>query len=396
MREGDDGRKANELLIHSLIMTGDDQLALGKAAAAVRTFNTALGSVSPQNCPLRHCLDEKLGVAKARRTVDRTVQKLEARLKSVLRDPVTAQQLGMIRLLDFDDPAAAARCFQGADPEAERDANVALATKSPAELDEDQCLKLAAWYWRLAPKAGPLGKVSATARAKQYYEQFLVLHTEDDSKRVSAQAALDQAATTLLRLRTALCGGWVDLLALVDPAKDYIGNPYWKRTDDGLSTVWGSLSLMMIPYEPPPEYDLEISFTCTKLKNGVGAVCTMNGRLFTCLVGCDGNTKCGLEKVGGLEVFRNGTMREMALRENRRYVLCIQVRARGVQVHLDRATIINYPTNGSDLSPSHRWDLPNARALGVGSYHDVAVFHSIWLREVAGTGRPSAERGRPD
>jgi len=271
-----------------------------------------------------------------------------------------------------------------------------LALKAPGELSEDDCLRLAAWYWGLGPKAGPLGKVNAAARARQYYEQYLVLHVEDDSKRASAQAGFDQASATLLRLRASLSGGWVDLLALVDPAKDYIGNPYFKQTDEGLSTVWGNQSLIMIPYEPPAEYDLEISFTCKNLKNGVGAVCTLNGRLFSCQIGCDGNTKCGLDKVDGLEAFRNDTTRELSLKENRRYVLCVQVRARGVQVHLDRATIINHPTNGSDLSPSHRWNMPNSRAVGFGSYQDVAVFHSVWLHEVSGAGRPSAERGRPD
>ena len=65
------------------------------------------------------------------------------------------------------------------------------------------------------------------------------------------------------------------------------------------------------------------------------------------------------------------------------YSTLIQVRSKGVRVLLDEKVIVDFLTNGKNLS------LPGgpSRTVGLGSIRSQAVFHSIWLREVSGAGK---------
>lgn len=51
----------------------------------------------------------------------------------------------------------------------------------------------------------------------------------------------------------------LDLLALVDPAKDAVSGS-WKTNEEGLVGGPGDLTRIELPYEPPEEYDFRVTF----------------------------------------------------------------------------------------------------------------------------------------
>lgn len=63
-------------------------------------------------------------------------------------------------------------------------------------------------------------------------------------------------------------GGPVDVLALIDPARDTF-NGVWKRTADGLFLEGDGN--MQVPYAPPQEYDFEVEFSISSDSVGVVA-----------------------------------------------------------------------------------------------------------------------------
>ncbi|MCX5654717.1 MAG: hypothetical protein NTY65_08740, partial [Planctomycetota bacterium] len=108
---------------------------------------------------------------------------------------------------------------------------VPAAAKAVADAPEMACLALTDWYMQLAATAGPAGKAAMSARAVQYGERFLELHTAQDLDRTRAELAVKKAEDEITRLggEASDKGRWMDVLKLVDPARDTIRGR-WEQT----------------------------------------------------------------------------------------------------------------------------------------------------------------------
>jgi len=134
---------------------------------------------------------------------------------------------------------------------------VALPTEAAAQAE------IADAWWDLAQKEkGLTRKERMIDRARSWY-----------------QAALVQA-TGLLKLkldrRMAELGpearGGIDLLKLIDPRQDFVGGSAWRSTGSKLvspaEAAKGQLSILRVPYIPPPEYDLVMTIQKLEEKRG--------------------------------------------------------------------------------------------------------------------------------
>jgi hypothetical protein len=192
--------------------------------------------------------------------------------------------------------------------------------------------------------------------------------------------------------------GTIDLLPLIDPAKDKVAGE-WSSTDDGLTCRSGAFVRLALPYEPPAEYDYRIIFT--RKTGGLGVVQTLSkdGRAF--LWSMSAGTKWhGFELIDGKDVFTNGTGVAGALANNRRHESIVQVRADGLKAYLNGMLIVERKTNYQELSEQPKWALGNEKLLGLGSSSNEVVFHTIEVKEISGPGTfarpddPAAKKAR--
>jgi hypothetical protein len=102
--------------------------------------------------------------------------------------------------------------------------------------------------------------------------------------------------------------GPVDLLRLVDPAKDSIGEP-WKLEAGKLSSPGGVGGLIQIPYAPPEEYDLLVAAARVGgHPDALGIGLVVGERQVTVMIDARDGDASGLERVDGKLVHQNDAM----------------------------------------------------------------------------------------
>jgi serine/threonine protein kinase len=171
--------------------------------------------------------------------------------------------------------------------------------------------------------------------------------------------------------------GAVNLLATVDPKRSTIeGN--WSLQNGELHCRAGSYARLAFDHAPPEEYDFLTQFTRTAGTNAISQHVVHAGHDVMWLMGGFGNTTLGFELVGGKSGKDNATAVKSGIENGRRYESVVKVRRDRLQVELDGKLVVDYKTNGSDLSVNDRWKFPNSKKLGIGCQNDT-MFHRIEL-----------------
>jgi len=144
----------------------------------------------------------------------------------------------------------------------------------------------------------------------------------------------------------------VDLLPLIDPAKDSVYGK-WQFNDAGeLSSDNAQAARVRIPYQPPVEYDLRVAVTRTASNGGMAQIILGNGRQFRCEIGGYGNTLAYFATVDGRPPDDNRTTvkRTAWLQNGKRHESLIQVRKDGVKAFLDGQPVTALKTDFSNVS----------------------------------------------
>jgi len=189
-------------------------------------------------------------------------------------------------------------------------------------------------------------------------------------------------------------GPVTDLLKLVNAEKDVVEGKWsvqpgkllllTKRDPDG---VWPRVE---IPYHPPEEYDLKVTFRHTG-KGEVVLVLSKAGNPFAFELGGAGNTVFALSKVketpgdGGTAALRKPRCLEGA----RVYTALVEVRNDSVRAYLDELLIV-YASLSSpkDLSLAPEYALRAGDILGLACGNQ-SVILGVEIAEVKGKGRQS-------
>jgi hypothetical protein len=179
--------------------------------------------------------------------------------------------------------------------------------------------------------------------------------------------------------------GKINLLSLINPQKDTItGN--WSLKDGELISDGSRDARIQIPYQPPEEYDLHISFTCTEGNEYIAMILANPNHQFIWLMGAWNNTIFGFHLVDNKEANHNPTTVKHRLENNKKYFCNIKVRKNMISVILDDKVIIEYKTDFNNFSKHPVWTLRDDKALGVGSTERSIIFHTIEVVEISGCG----------
>ena len=176
--------------------------------------------------------------------------------------------------------------------------------------------------------------------------------------------------------------GAIDLLALIDPAKDAVDGA-WTKEPGGLRSAAGDHVRLQIPYVPPDEYDLRVSLTRGSSADGLAFGMSRGGVQWTVFVDKQpsegGHT--GLEKLDG---GQHTAVRGMQVAAGESASFEIRVRKSGVAVLKNGAPLFQWQGATSRLSNFERWAVPDKRTLFLGHWQSEVTYTAVQLVPVAG------------
>ena len=154
-----------------------------------------------------------------------------------------------------------------------------------------------------------------------------------------------------------------------------------RRSDGELHVAAAIGARLVLPYDAPDEYDLDVSFTRTSGEHSIALFFLAGSGQATFEVDAWGEHMAGIQNVGGLTMQAPSVPADRrALDNGRRYTARVQVRRGRVSAYLDRELVAEYEGDGSDLSVLDLWQLPRTNVLGIGAYESDTTFHSIRVR----------------
>ncbi len=212
-----------------------------------------------------------------------------------------------------------------------------------------------------------------------------------DKKAQSNMPLLASTATIQAKDLPANDPAWshaVNLMSLLLPARDTVKG-IWKLEAGKLIVEPSRFARILIPYEPPEEYDFRIILRRVAGINGAVQIFSHYNRTAMWILGGQKNTAFGFQLVAGVAAFKNRTCAWMknGLEIGRDYTSILKVRNNGVKAYLDGKLISEWTTDYGDASLDRVWDLPDKRLLALGSSDSFFEFYKIDLLEVTGKGR---------
>ncbi|MBI3855794.1 MAG: protein kinase [Planctomycetes bacterium] len=178
--------------------------------------------------------------------------------------------------------------------------------------------------------------------------------------------------------------GTIDLLALVDPAKDAVEGQ-WRFDEKVLVASAGDHVRLMLPYLPPDEYDLRIVMERRDGNDGVVFGLARGTNQWTVYV----------DKLP-TEGYQSGTelvdtqmltaLRGPQLTTGQPATFDFKVRRSGFTVVKDGKTLYTWQGNTNRLGNYQRWAVPNPRALFIGEWWNQVRYSEIRLTPISGEG----------
>jgi hypothetical protein len=145
----------------------------------------------------------------------------------------------------------------------------------------------------------------------------------------------------------------------------------------------GQIAKIQIPYEPPPEYDFRMVFTCAAGFGQASQLLSHGGKSFGFVVGAMSGSLMGIDSIDGKGVSENPTCVRVKTELGRKYTSIVQVRNDGIKAFLDNKLVAEWRTDYHDMSLKKHWVLRDDRHLGFGSLGTSVIFHSLELLPVS-------------
>jgi hypothetical protein len=176
----------------------------------------------------------------------------------------------------------------------------------------------------------------------------------------------------------------VNVLPSVSLETDVVSGK-WIREGGAVVSREGKPARVQVPYRPPEEYDVRIVFSRQAANFCVNLILTRDGEPFTLVMHRDGFF--GFEKLFGEDFHKNKSTRrfEGPLQFNQPYTVTVEVRKTGVKTFCEGRPL-SVLESYDGLSMNRDWKLPDALALGFGTWDGGAAIQKLEVREVTGKG----------
>ena len=393
---GDERVEAGEALIDLLLYLADGKLDAGDPPGALAFCRRAQKVARATKSERMKEIDARLRSVAQTMKAKREAEHLKAQLEKDPNDGAAREKLVRLYLVDLDNPAVALEYVAGVADESLRK-YVPAAAKGTEGAPELACAELGDWYRGLAEKAPSGAKPAMYARARGYYERFLELHTAADLRRTAVGLALKKVEAALKKLGAAAPsksakGKWIDLLPLVDPAKNAVKGE-WKRHGGMLAiTKLIVCGRIMVPVAPEGSYELQVKFVRTSGDQCVAVILPVGSARVILMLSRQHGQDSGLELINGKYVENNETaVRPGTLVNGHEYALDIAVVAKGDQawiaVRLDGKPYIDWRGPQSAFSVPAHWHLAEPGCLGLGAWESTVVFRTARLKMLTGKAR---------
>jgi hypothetical protein len=241
-------------------------------------------------------------------------------------------------------------------------------------------VELADLWWDVAQKEkSPWRKERILGRARYWVDQAAPNAT--GLIKVRVQKRIDDIES--------LQPGYVNLLKLVDPAKDGILGA-WKLEDGKLLGPSGRLVRLEFPYQPPAEYDYKIVYTRLSGANNVSQVLSRQGKGFMWIMELAAS-RCAFGMCGGKWIGDPGntslTPITATMNDAGPHTSLLEVRKDRVRCYYDGTLIREHKTDFADLSMHPDWKLRSEQLLGLGLWDTAAEFLRVEVAEISGKGK---------
>lgn len=260
-------------------------------------------------------------------------------------------------------------------------------------------VKLADAWWELAENMPGRAGRNVRKHAQERYQTASGVISGLTLKRINERIAQTnlEASNTSAIAGTANsppaygAGKEVDLLALVEVEKDVPERGgKWLLREGKLCSDSTAQARVELPYIPPEEYDLQVTFS-----REVG-----DGPVVVLLTGMDKAFGLSLDARGHVARFEavnhklkkdNPTSVPCTLGNGQKYVVTVQVRKDKVTALLDGKPLCRFAGEAEELSRASGWKLGHAHTLGLGAQHSEVRFGPVKLVELGAGG----EGGKP-
>ena len=390
MAKGNARNQATDLLLDAFAAAAGAKCKAGDFAGATALYRKAIGyAVTPA---AKEAFNTQIDGVATHQKMQRKVDALRAKIGAMPGDAASRAELVRLMVVEFDNPAEAAKCVaEGLDAPLPK--YVAAAAKGLDAAPELACIELGDWYAGLAEQASRAAKPAMLEHAVAYYQRFLDLHASADASRARVTQALNKAQDALALdkyNRNPGAGGgtgWVDVLRLVDLAKDVKSH----RADEPVSWtpqgggVHGKIahlhSQVLFPLTLEGPYELRVRLSRTQRGGQV--------RIFL-PVGPNGVTMCFYDTTANMNTVAGKTgpgFRESTTELGRQYTAEITVVPGAAEAQItvkwEGKPSIAWKGSASDLLPSSDCCVGRS-AFGIGLDSAEATFHSVELRMLAG------------
>ncbi len=389
---------AAELLLDQAVAA--DQY--GAAMAIAATASKALGK-RPVDAQLRKDTDDLL--ARRRRDIHileplyAAAQKAQKALDASPADADAILTVGRWYCLYKNDwPRGLPLLAKGKDEKLKAAALAEL--KPPATTDEQ--VQAADGWWDISQKELGLAHDAIRSHAGDLYTAALpginssIAKIKID-KRLAEIANLQVPAATFAAGRPSVPltfprGQWVDVLRLVDPARDTVKG-HWSRHGTEVSCEPEIEARIELPVVIDGSYDLDVEFTRTSGGDDVDTIIPVGSRGCSVVMSAGGNgNDNGLALIDGRRPFvgNNLTGTHYKLENGRRYRLSIRVRLpkpgqASTDVALDRTPFLpHWEGSESSLSIPDGWALAHTQRAGLATWNARVTYHTVRLRMISG------------
>jgi hypothetical protein len=181
----------------------------------------------------------------------------------------------------------------------------------------------------------------------------------------------------------------IDLLALIDPARDGVKGT-WTREKGALVSDDENASRLEIPYVAPEEYTFTVEFVRRTGNDAVNQILPHAGKVFVWQMGGWDNTIFGISEIEGKRANENPTAvrRDRCLENGKVYTSTVEVRKDRLTVWFNNEKLVDRKTDYRELDMNDDWRLRQDTLPGLGTWGSVTEFRRITLFEVGGKGRP--------